>query len=198
MGNVVYSGSARPVSKEFDDPDEPAVLEPLRILPVVPGGLYLSWMSPRTTSEQRSKILTATMGDIFRVGAHFALYNALALERKTVEVRHLAVSMGFANVYPEAYCGSEQIRDEVLRLRGLMKETVEALPIEIRNMESKGRVRDLMDLIGRCPTFNDGNMLTLLGLFVSLILPRTSFVVSKTDTSMFLADMALRIPGELS
>lgn len=138
---------------------------------MVPGGLYLSWMSPRTTLEQRSKILTATMGDIFRVGAHFALYNAIVLERKMVEVRHLAVSMGFANVYPEAFHGSDHIRDEVVRLRGLMKEAIEALPVDIRNMESQGRIRELMDLVGRCPTFNEGTMLALLSVFVGYSAP---------------------------
>lgn len=165
-GRVVYSGA--PLSESHPTTaDLSESLEPLGILPVVPGGLYMSWMSPHTTPEQRTKILTATMGDIFRVGPHFALYNGISLERKSLELRFLATSLGYRNVYPEGFNGSEQIRKEVLRLRSLMKEVVDALPKEIRAMESEGRIGDLMNLLGRCPTFNEGTMFNIAYLYVS-------------------------------
>lgn len=126
-----------------------------KILPVVPMSVLASMISTEMAAEDRRRLLTVLVSDVFRVGPHFILATISLLEHKTIELRARARALGFARLYPDAFEAQEELRSEVIHLRQVMKDLIDHMPKELVEMEAEGRL-DRMRRLGRTsPLFDE-------------------------------------------
>lgn len=154
--------------KPTDPRNDPFSVYTIGILPLIPGSFILTVLDRDTPSEVRAIILKATITDIFRVGPHFLTYLVMNLEKRAILKRAEAIKLGYASLAladtssEEAAMADLDIKFEKLRLAMIMEQVVEAFPVEIRTLESEGRIADIVDLFASCPSisYNQAHLIT--------------------------------------
>lgn len=119
------------------------------LLPIVGAEVVLALLNPETGAERRREILREMVGGILETGPHFLAGVQLLIEKRTIELRRRAAAeLGFSDLY--AARGTE-VGMEATRLTGVLQEAVDALPLQIRDLEASGRISDLLALLRACP-----------------------------------------------
>lgn len=136
-----------------------------KLLPAVPGTTLRDLFLPTTTPADRAKMFSQTYSDAFRLGPHVIPLAPIEIERLSIAVRFRARDLGFPRLYPDAFNGSEEIKEEVLRTRSLMKELLDALPAVFLKLEEQGKMDRILELERTCPTWGE-NIVPVFTAFV--------------------------------
>lgn len=143
-----------------------STLPGIHIVPVMPMGHALLWLSPLTTPDQRQAILAATVTDCFRIGPHFVIFTLYELERILMELRLASQSAGFLSLYPHAVARSPEIAAELQHIKELQWALYAALPKEIREAERNLDIERMYEATIDCPQWISS--LSFAGIFLWL------------------------------